>query len=64
MDDIVVTTMMNMIEGRKLKIMPPVNKMSLGKITFIRPMSYVREKELVNLVKQKEIPFSPCNCPV
>lgn len=64
MDDIVVTAMMNMIEGRKLKIMPPVNKMSAWDITFIRPMAYVREKELVNFVKQKEIPYSPCNCPV
>ncbi|MDD3144885.1 MAG: tRNA 2-thiocytidine biosynthesis TtcA family protein [Candidatus Gracilibacteria bacterium] len=64
MDDIVVTTMMNMIEGRKLKIMPPVNKMSKGDITFIRPMAYIREKDLVNFVKQKEIPYSSCNCPV
>jgi len=64
MDDIVVTSMMNMIEGRKLKIMPLVNKMSKWDVTFIRPMAYIREKELVNLVKQKEIPYSPCNCPV
>lgn len=64
LDDIVVTAMMNMIEWRKLKIMAPVNKMSKADITFIRPMAYVREKDLVNLVAQKEIPFSPCNCPV
>lgn len=64
MDDIVVTTMMNMIEWRKLKIMAPVNKMSLWDITFIRPMAYIREKQIVEIVKQKEIPFSPCNCPV
>lgn len=44
--------------------MPPVNKMSLWDITFIRPMAYVREHELIKLVKQKEIPFSSCNCPV
>lgn len=64
MDDIVVTTMMNMLEWRKLKIMPPVNKMSKWDITFIRPMAYIREKELVSFVKQKEIPYSACNCPV
>lgn len=64
MDDIVVTTFMNMMQWRKLKIMPPVNKMNLWDITFIRPLAYIREKELVNLVKQKNIPFSPCNCPV
>nr|MDD3720384.1 ATP-binding protein [Candidatus Gracilibacteria bacterium] len=64
MDDIVVTTFMNMIQGRKLKIMPPVNKMSKGDITFIRPLAYLREKDILKLVQQKEIPYSPCSCPV
>ena len=64
MDDIVVTTFMNMMQGRKLKIMPPVNKMRSGDITFIRPLAYVREKDIMRLVKNKEIPYSDCNCPV
>jgi tRNA 2-thiocytidine biosynthesis protein TtcA len=29
LDDIVVTTYMNMIEGRKLQLMPPKNKMRI-----------------------------------
>ncbi len=64
MDDIVVTTFMNMMQWRKLKIMPPVNKMRSWDITFIRPLAYVREKQIMRLVEQKEIPFSDCNCPV
>lgn len=64
MDDIVVTSMMNMIEWRKLKIMPPVNKMTKWDVTFIRPMAYLREKEIMNMVKLKEIPYSPCSCPI
>jgi len=64
MDDIVVTTFMNMMQWRKLKIMPPVNKMRSGDITFIRPLSYIRERDILKLVKQKEIPYSSCNCPV
>ena len=44
--------------------MPPVNKMSKWDITFIRPMMYIREKELRNFVNQKEIPYSGCNCPI
>lgn len=64
MDDIVVTTFMNMIWGRKLKIMPPVNKMSKWDITFIRPLAYLREKDILKLVIQKEIPYSACSCPV
>lgn len=64
MDDIVVTTFMNMIEWRKLKVMPPINKMNSWNITFIRPMAFLREKEILNLVIQKEIPFSWCSCPI
>ena len=64
MDDIVVTTFMNMVQGKKLKIMPIKNKMHLWDITFIRPMSYIREKDILKLAHQKEIPFSSCNCPV
>lgn len=64
MDDIVVTTFMNMMQWRKLKIMPPKNKMNLWDITFIRPMAYIREKELINFVEQKKIPFSSSECPI
>ncbi|MFA5917061.1 MAG: ATP-binding protein [Candidatus Gracilibacteria bacterium] len=64
MDDIVVTTFMNMVTGRNLKIMPPVNKMSKGDITFIRPLAYIREKDIKKFVSLKNIPFSPCSCPV
>lgn len=64
MDDIVVTTFMNMIEWRKLKVMPPINKMRKWDISFIRPMAYLREKEILNIAKQRNIPFSPCSCPI
>lgn len=64
MDDIVVTTMMNMITWRKLKIMPPINKMSKWDITFIRPLAFVREKDIQKFVELKDIPYSPCSCPV
>ncbi|MDD5769987.1 MAG: ATP-binding protein [Candidatus Gracilibacteria bacterium] len=64
MDDIVVTTFINMIQGRKLKIMPPINRMRQGDIAFIRPLAYLREKDVMRLVLAKEIPFSGCNCPV
>lgn len=64
MDDIVVTTFMNMVQGRKLKIMPLVNKMSKGDVTFIRPLAYLREKDILKMVQKLEIPYSPCSCPV
>ena len=64
MDDIVVTTLMNMITGRNLKVMPPVNKMSKWDITFIRPLAYLRESDIAKFVNQNNIPYSPCSCPV
>ena len=64
MDDIVVTSFMNMIQWKKLKIMPPKNKMNLWDITFIRPLAYIREKDILKLAQMKNIPFSACNCPV
>lgn len=64
MDDIVVTTMINMMEWRKLKIMPPINKMRKWDITFIRPMAYIREKEILNFAKNNWIIFSDYKCPI
>jgi tRNA 2-thiocytidine biosynthesis protein TtcA len=64
MDDIVVTSFMNMIEWKNLKIMPIKNKMSMWDITFIRPMAYIREKDILKFAQLNQIPFSGCNCPV
>ena len=64
MDDIVTTSFMNMVQGRKLRIMPPKNKMSKWDVTFIRPLAYVREKDILTFAQNNEIPFSGCNCPV
>lgn len=64
MDDIVTTTFMNMLTWKQLKIMPPINKMRKGNITFIRPLCYLREKDILEFVQRKNIPFSPCNCPI
>ena len=64
MDDIVVTTFMNMTQGRKLKIMAPINQMRNWKITFIRPLAYTREKDILRFCNDNNVPYSPCNCPV
>lgn len=64
LDDIVVTTFMNLSMWRNLKIMPPLNKMLKGNVTFIRPLSYVREADIKKLCIEKWIPFSACSCPI
>jgi len=64
MDDIVVTTIMNMTQWRKLKVMPPINRMRAWDVAFIRPLCYIREKDILRMVEAKQIPYSGCNCPV
>lgn len=64
MDDGITTLFMNMINNRKRALMPPINKMKRWDLTIIRPMSFVREKDIINLVKKYEIPVSPCTCPI
>lgn len=64
MDDIVVTTLINMIEWRNLKIMPPINKMRKWDITFIRPMAYIRERDILKFTEVMEIPYSDYKCPI
>jgi len=64
MDDVVVTTFMNMTQGRNFQVMAPHNKLISGKLSFIRPMVYLREKDIMSFVKENNIPYSSCNCPV
>lgn len=64
LDDGITTLFMNMIINRNWTIMPPINKMKRWDLTIIRPMSFVREKDIINLVKKENIPFSPCTCPI
>jgi len=64
LDDGITTLFMNMIMNRNWTLMPPINTMKRWDLTIIRPMSFVREQDIMNLVKKEDIPFSPCTCPV
>jgi len=64
MDDVVVTTFMNMTQWRKFQVMAPKNKLTNWNVTFIRPMVYLREKDIMDFVLENKIPFSWCECPV
>jgi len=44
--------------------MAPHNKLISGKLSFIRPMVYLKEKDILSFVKENNIPYSSCNCPV
>ena len=60
-DDMVETLFLNMFFGAKLKTMPPKLLSDDGQHVVIRPLAYVREKDLINYAEQQDYPIIPCN---
>jgi len=59
-DDMVVTLMMNMFFGGRLKGMPPKLVSDDGKNIVIRPLAYVAETDLERWALQRDFPIIPC----
>ena len=59
-DDIVVTMLMNMFFGSRLKGMPPKLVSDDGKNVVIRPLAYVAESDLEKWAVHKQFPIIPC----
>jgi len=64
MDDAVTTLFMNLINNRNWSLMPPINRMKKWDLVIIRPMSFVREIDIIHLVKKENIPFLQWTCPI
>ncbi|XDZ52846.1 tRNA 2-thiocytidine(32) synthetase TtcA [Neisseriaceae bacterium CLB008] len=60
-DDILETLFLNMFYGGKLKSMPPKLVSDNGEHMVIRPLAYVKEKDLVRFAEMKAFPIIPCN---
>ena len=60
-DDILATLFLNMFYGGKLKAMPPKLVSDNGEHVVIRPLAYVREKDIVRYARYKHFPIIPCN---
>ncbi len=60
-DDILETLFLNMFYGGKLKAMPPKLISDNGEHIVIRPLAYVKEKDLIRYADIKEFPIIPCN---
>ncbi len=60
-DDILETFFLNMFYGGKLKGMPPKLLSDNGEHMVIRPLAYVKEKDLITFANIKEFPIIPCN---
>ena len=59
-DDILATFFLNMFFGGKLKTMPPKLVSDDGKNVVIRPLAYVRERDLARYALLRQFPLIPC----
>jgi len=60
-DDILATFFLNLFHGGKLKTMPPKLVSDDGRHVVIRPLAYVRERDLARYAELKRFPIIPCN---
>lgn len=60
-DDIVATFFLNLFHGGKLSAMPPKLQSDDGKNVVIRPLAYVRERDISAYAEIKQFPIIPCN---
>jgi tRNA 2-thiocytidine biosynthesis protein TtcA len=59
-DDIVVTLLMNMFFGSRMKGMPPKLVSDDGRHVVIRPLAYVAETDLERWAEHRQFPIIPC----
>jgi tRNA 2-thiocytidine biosynthesis protein TtcA len=59
-DDILATFFLNLFHGGKLKTMPPKLVSDDGRHVVIRPLAYVRERDLARYAEVMAFPIIPC----
>lgn len=60
-DDMIETLMLNMFYGGKMKSMPAKLVSDNGEHVVIRPLAYVREKDIERYAQYQQFPIIPCN---
>lgn len=60
-DDAVETLFLNMFHGGRLKAMPPKLVSDDGRHVVVRPLYYVRERDIARFSQQQGHPIIPCN---
>lgn len=61
MDDLVETLFLNMFHGSRLKTMPPKLISDDRRNIVVRPLVYIREKEIARYARHRDFPIIPCN---
>lgn len=60
-DDLLQTLLLNLFFAGKIKSMPPKLKTDNGEFIVIRPLAYVKEKDLSAWAAHRAFPIIPCN---
>lgn len=60
-DDMLETLLLNMFHGGSLKSMPPKLVSDNGEHVVIRPLAYVKEKDIQKYAQAQAYPIIPCN---
>jgi tRNA 2-thiocytidine biosynthesis protein TtcA len=60
-DDVLETLLLNLFFTGKLKAMPPKLRSKDGRHVIIRPLAYVRERDLARYAELKSFPIIPCD---
>lgn len=63
-DDVLETFLMNLFLTGNFSTFGPVNYMDRSKITVIRPLIYLSEKEIKKFIKRENITVMKKNCPM
>ena len=60
----VETTMINMFYAGTVKTMIPKVSSTSGKMAVIRPLVYIKEKDIIAYTQRNEIKAMSCGCPI
>lgn len=64
-DDVIETVMLNMIyTGQFSSMMPKLHSDHFEKMELIRPLYFIREKDIISFVKYNKLEFIDCACAV
>ena len=62
-DDVIETFLLNILYSAEISTMLPVQTLFRGKMTIIRPLVLVEEKQIERFAKGKGLPILPSGCP-
>ncbi len=62
-NDIIETFLLNILYSAEISTMLPIQTLFEGKMTIIRPMVLVEEKQIDRFAQEKGLPVSPSGCP-